>query len=208
MPPRGSHLLTTIAIMVVVVASRAAGSDLPPDVVGDFTRKVQPLIVNKCAAGACHGGPTAHAPTFKRGPASGGLDRTHTLANMDILLDTIGTDRDPQRLITLLSGKHPATPSKGSLAATPLSSRERITLEHWLGAVRAAERGRRFDLAVQPAAATIEAPPKDNPFRNLLEAAATTQELPPPQEPQGVIFKKDDETFPEPPLAPSPPLDP
>jgi len=207
MPPRGPRLLDSFAfIPIIVAAARAAGSDLPPEVVGDFTRRVQPLIVNKCAAGACHGGPTAHGPTFARISAAGRLDRSQTLANMDAVLNTIGTDRDPQRLITLLSGKHPATPSKGGLAAAPLSARERITLENWLAAVRAAESSRRFDPAVQQAAAAVQAPPKGNRFRDLLEAAATPQELPPPQEPQGVIFKKDDQTSEAPPLAPSPPL--
>jgi hypothetical protein len=210
MPLRGLPLLVAVAAIIAIAGEApAGGSDLPPDVVGDFTRKVQPLIVNKCAAGACHGGATAHAPTFNRGPASGGLDRSHTLANMAVLLDTIGTDRDPQLLIRLLASKHPATPSKSGLAAAPLSTRERITLETWLAAVRSAENSRRFDPAVQQATAMIDAAPKSNRFRDLLEAAAMPQDLPPPQEPQGVIFKKDDQTSDAPPLAPSPqPMEP
>ncbi|MGI9177194.1 MAG: hypothetical protein ACR2IT_04990 [Pirellulales bacterium] len=208
MPSCAFHHLIAFTITAIVGVARCVGSDLPPHVVSDFTRKVQPLIVNKCAAGACHGGPTAHEPAFERGPTSGRLDRSYTLANMAALLDTIGTDRNPRQLITLLAAKHPATPSKSGLAASPLTARERITLESWLAAVRAAETGRRFDPAVQQASATVEATPKGNRFRDLLDAAAMPQELPPPQEPQGVIFKKDDQTSDAPPLAPSPPIDP
>jgi hypothetical protein len=208
MPFRGFQHLVALTIAAIIGVAPCAGSDLPPHVVGDFTRKVQPLIVNKCAAGACHGGPTAHEPTFERGPASGRLDRSYTLANMAAFLDTIGTDRDPRQLITLLATKHPATPSKSGLAAAPLTARERITLESWLAAVRAAETGRRLDPAVQQASTQVEATPRGNRFRDLLDAAATPQELPPPQEPQGVIFKKDDPTSDAPPLAPSPPIEP
>jgi hypothetical protein len=208
MSSRGPHVVVAFMITGLVGTAPVAGSDLPPEVIGGFTRKLQPLIVNKCAAGACHGGPSAHEPRFDRGPVSGRLDRSSTLANMDLFLDTIGTDRDPRRLITMLSSKHPAAASKSGLAAAPLSVQERITIENWLAAVRIAETGRRFDPAVRQASAQVDAAPRRNPFRDLLDGATTPQALPPPQEPQGVIFKKDDQTSEAPPLAPSPPPQP
>ena len=202
MCPRGIVLFLITAITTVAGAMPARSGDMPPEVVSRFTRQVQPLIVNKCAAGACHGGPAGHQPTFERGGAASRPDRTHTLANMDVFLEAVGKDRDPQRLVAMLAGRHPAKPAKNGLTATPLSARERSTIESWLAGVRFAERGRRFDPAVQQASARIEASQKHHPVRDLLESAASRQELPPPQEPQGVIFKKDDETSPEPPVTP------
>ncbi|MCE9630230.1 MAG: hypothetical protein K8S94_05865 [Planctomycetia bacterium] len=193
------------AIASAAMALPAWAGDMPPAVVSRFTRQVQPLIVNRCAAGACHGGPAGHTPTFERGGAASRPDRTHTLANMGEFLDAVGNDRDPRRLVTMLAGRHPAKPVKSGLTAAPLTTSERITIESWLAAVRAAEGGRRFDPAVQQAASHVESTQQRNPFRDLLESAASPQELPPPQEPQGVIFKKDDETSPEPPVAPAPP---
>jgi hypothetical protein len=44
-----------------------------------------------------------------------------------------------------------------------------------------------------------------NRFRHLLDTAANPPAFEEPQEPQGVIFKKDDGVDAEPPVAPSPP---
>ena len=196
--------LSALAI-TLTLALDAVASDVPPEVVAKFTRQVQPLLVNRCAAGACHGGPAGHAPRFERGPASSRPDRTDTLANLKTFLDTVGMNRDPQRLVTLLSVRHPAEPTKSRLAAAPLTASERITIESWLAAVKTAEGGYRRDPAVRQVSAGADIAPQRNRFRDLLDTAANPPALEEPQEPQGVIFKKDDGVDAEPPLAPSPP---
>jgi hypothetical protein len=80
MTARGLASLT-IAFALAATAP-ARGTDVPPEVVAKFTRQVQPLLVNRCAAGACHGGPAGHEPRFERGPASARPDRLDTLTNM------------------------------------------------------------------------------------------------------------------------------
>jgi hypothetical protein len=202
---RGLACLAFASAVLSCVVTTAA--DLPPDLVSRFTRQVQPLIVNRCAAGACHGGPAGHEPRFERGPASARPDRTHTLANIHTFLDTVGTDRDPKRLVTLLAGTHPATPARGGYTAAPLTASERITIESWLAAVRQAESGRRVDHAVRQASAQVAAAPRPNRFRDLLETAANPPALEEPPQPQGVIFKNDDGSATEPPVAPEPPAD-
>lgn len=203
MQARGLSPLT-ILLAIACVAS-ASASDMPPEVVAKFTRQVQPLLVNRCAAGACHGGPAGHEPRFERGPASARPDRIDTLANMQTFLDTVGSNRDPKRLVTLLSSNHPAEPTKSRLAAAPLTANERITIESWLAVVRTAETGRRYDPAVRQVAAEATVAPQPNPLRNLLDTAANPPVFEEPQQPQGVIFKNDDGVAPEPPLPPSPP---
>jgi hypothetical protein len=58
---------------------------------------------------------------------------------------------------------------------------------------------------VRQVSAEAAVAPQPNPFRNLLDTAANPPVLEEPQEPQGVIFKKDDGVDAEPPVAPSPP---
>ena len=203
MPARGLAPLTILR--AIACGATASASDMPPEVVAKFTRQVQPLLVNRCAAGACHGGPAGHEPRFERGPASARPDRIDTLTNMRTFLDTIGSNRDPKRLVTLLSIRHPAEPTKSRLAAAPLTATERITIESWLAAVRTVETGQRHDPAVRQVSAETTVAPQPNPFRNLIDTAANPPALEEPQEPHGVIFKKDDGVDAEPPLAPSPP---
>lgn len=200
-------------LILIGLAAWAAGSargdtGLPPPVVAQFTRTVQPLLLNKCGQGACHGGPQATPVPWKlvRLPGGRSPDRTTTLANLAALLAVVGPDRDPQPLVTSLAARHPPDAPPGSLVASPLTARERRTLETWLAGVRSAEAGARrplVDPAVVPAgfsepgAGIARVPPTDsvprpNRFQALLDAAANPPELPPPQEPQGIIFKKDD----------------
>jgi hypothetical protein len=205
-------LLAGLAAGVAGTAHGDAG--LPPPVVAQFTRAVQPLLLNKCAQGACHGGPQATAasdppalPTagpwkIIRLPGGQSPDRATTLANLTAFLAVVGPDRDPQPLVKSLATRHPAAAPSGAFVAGPLTVRERITLETWLATVQGAEamaRGAIVDEAVVPAgyvdetgAAAGAAPPRANRLQALLEAAANPPELPPPQEPQGIIFKKDD----------------
>lgn len=205
MPARGLTALCVVACLLLACPS-APAADLPPALVARFTRQVQPLIVNRCAAGACHGGPAGHEPRFERGPGSTRTDRTHTLANLHTFLTAVGTDRDPKRLVRLLAGTHPAIPLRGGYSAAPLTASERITIESWLAAVRQAENGLRVDPAVRQVAAHA-ATPQRNRYRDLLETAANPPVFEEPSQPQGVIFKQDDGSAPEPPVAPEPPAE-
>ena len=158
-----------------------------------FTKHVQPLILNKCAAGACHGGPTAHEPHFNRGDVSGRIDRGVTLANVETLFRSIGKEGNATQFLTTISARHPATASASSLTMTPLTTAERATLEQWLIAAT----GRRDLEASRPktpvTATQASATPTPNRFRAMLDAAANPAVLPPPQEPQGIILGKDSE---------------
>jgi len=205
MPARGRAAATLALALAVINAASTPASDLPPELIGRFTRQVQPLIVNRCAAGACHGGPAGHEPRFERGPVSARPDRGHTLANIATFLKTVGDDRDPTELVRLLAATHPAKPGRGRLAAAPLTASERRTIETWLADVRLAEARVHRDPAVQQASAAVPPPAAPNRLRALLDSAANPPLLEPPRDPPGVIFRRDDDSLPEPPLAPSPP---
>ena len=158
-----------------------------------FTKHVQPLILNKCAAGACHGGPTAHAPHFNRGDVSGRIDRSVTLANVETLFRVIGKEGNATPFLSTISARHPVSSTSTSLTMTPLTTAERAMLEQWLNAAT----GRRHLEASRPTtpstAAQASAIPTPNRFRAMLDAAANPAPLPPPQMPQGIILGKDSE---------------
>lgn len=213
-PHRSDIRCLLLAGLAACVAGTAHGdAGLPPPVVAQFTRAVQPLLINKCAQGACHGGPQATAASGRPALANAGPwkiarlpggqspDRATTLANLTAFLAVVGPERDPQPLVKSLATQHPAGAPSGAFVASPLTVRERITLETWLATVQGAEalgRGAVVDAAVVPAgyveetgAAAGVVPPRPNRLKALLDAAANPPELPPPQEPQGIIFKKD-----------------
>jgi hypothetical protein len=188
-------VLRDVFIAIAIAASPAVlpAADLPPHLMARFTKNVQPLVLNKCAAGACHGGPSAHAPHFNRGDVSGRIDRNVTLANIDTLLRAIGKEGNARPFLTTISARHPASSTSTSLALVPLTTTERATLEQWLNAAG----GRGELVATRQAPATASAPPaaipKPNRFRAMLDAAANPPSLPPPQQPQGIILGNDSE---------------
>jgi len=189
-------IVAAMAASIAVPPEPAAATDLPPDVVASFTHRVQPLVLNRCAAGACHGGPDSPAPRFRRAAVGAQPDRQHTRANLAALLEAVGPARDPRPLAALLAAGHPTQGGTSSRRASAFTTAERVTLDRWLADVRAAERlAAPVDRGVVPVAAEVAidepAPPRPNRFRELLDAAANPPALPPPQEPSGVIFKPD-----------------
>lgn len=196
--PRGLAVRKLWAVAIGLIGPALQAADLPPELVAEFTRRVQPLVLNRCAAGACHGGPQGPAPRFSRRDPRGGIDRRSTLANLQAFLEAVGPDRDASRLAALLAVQHPAKPVSTRLVAAPLSPQERMNLDTWLGHVRIAEHRTISDPAVMQASAVAPVqpaspppPPPRNPFKDLLESAANPPELPPPQEPKGMIFPND-----------------
>jgi len=199
-PPvtRRTHgrLPTGLAIILALAVSSGAGgprparaADLPPQLMARFTKTVQPLLLNKCAAGACHGGPSAHAPHLHRGDVSGRIDRGVTLANIEALFAALGEGHDATPFLKTVTARHPQSAAGQSLTLAPLTTAERATLEQWLVAATGRRDSPASALAARPPAAPPAARP--NRFRAMLDAAANPPPLPPPQEPQGIILGKD-----------------
>jgi hypothetical protein len=161
-------------------ASVTQAGEPPPPVVAEFTRRVQPLVFNRCATGGCHGGPDAGSLHLVRRDFTGRITREITLANIEALLAACGPERSPAALIATISGRHPESAQTPRELAQPLSPRERALLEGWLTrALTAATFG--------STTATAARPPSR--FQKLLDEAANPPQLPQPQEPQGVILK-------------------
>jgi hypothetical protein len=184
-PSATRRLALAAAAAVVATVPAASGpeaADLPPPLMARFTKTVQPLLLNKCAAGACHGGPAAHPPRFHRANGAG-IDRQITLANIEAITTLAAPNNDPAAMLATISGRHPVGGSATMPTAVPLTTQERATLEAWLTAALANNAARAIPRpAFQP-----------NRFRAMLDAAANPPPLPPPQEPQGLILGADGE---------------
>jgi hypothetical protein len=163
-----------------LMLSTASAAEPPPPVVAEFTRRVQPLVFNRCATGGCHGGPDAGGLHLVRRDFTGRITREITLANIEALLAACGPERSPAALIATISGRHPESAQTPRELAQPLSPRERALLEGWLT--------RALTAATFGSATTTAARPTSR-FQKLLDEAANPPQLPPPQEPQGVILK-------------------
>jgi len=183
-PPRGIHWIAMAAVIAATSATTGLdAADLPPPLMARFTKTVQPLLLNKCAAGACHGGPAAHPPRLHRG-TGGAIDRQITLANIEAVTALAAPNRDPTAMLATISGRHPADAPPTMPTAVPLTTQERATLESWLTAALA------HNTAVRPLPRPVATP---NRFRAMLDAAANPLPLPAPQEPQGFILGSDGE---------------
>ncbi len=185
-----ARVVAFVTAAIAATPSIATATDLSPQLMARFTKHVQPLLLNKCAAGACHGGPSAHAPHFNRGDVSGRIDRGVTLANIETLFRVTDQNGNATPFLTTISARHPASATATSLTMKPLTTAERATLEQWLIAAT----GRDFAASrpmTQSSAAQATAIQPPNRFRAMLDAAANPAPLPPPQEPQGILLGKD-----------------
>lgn len=169
-------------------AGSTPAAEPPAAVTAEFARKVQPLLINSCAAGACHGGPASPAPRLERIaggiPADGRITRT----NLQAFLDSLGPSRDLQPLLARLAGRHPVSAAPGGLLARPFSPAQRITIENWLVRVRTDERRAQNAVSGGLDGRPAAGPAGPNRFRALLDAAAHPPNLPPPERPRGIIF--------------------
>lgn len=171
--PRRLPIAIHAAAFLAALTATATAAESSPHILARFTRQVQPLVLNRCAAGACHGSPRGHAPLFRGDPANS----DDTRANAATFLGLVGPDGDPATVFQRLADGHPSGTKSRTLVMAPLTPRERAVLETWLvDARRAGDRGTISDPAVMPAGfAEPATAPRPNRFRTLLETG-----VPPP----------------------------
>ncbi|NBP88439.1 MAG: hypothetical protein EBU59_08030 [Planctomycetia bacterium] len=212
-----------ITAAVVLAITGAAGADEPaidPTSLSSFTRAIQPLLLNHCATGACHGGDTAAAPQLRRGPVGGLANRTTTLANLQSITKAVADAGGSQAFLHKVLTGHEPNPSPRRGTPLSLSDHERQLLQTWL-ALSLPDTGSHTTAAGQasmttaatpvgfdaplttptpPRAAALPlapSPRKPNRFRSMLERAANPLQLPPPRVTKGLDLEKVlPETFP------------
>jgi hypothetical protein len=175
----------------VAVLAVLAGLGLPtmpgfameprPEVVADFARRVQPLLLNRCATGGCHGGHDAGGLRLVHQDFTGRISREITLGNIAAILAACGSPPSPANLAESAGGRHPRSATSPRDTARPLSPREWAVLKGWLTAALTT------DAPSGSEPANTSRPP--NRLRKLLDEAANPPPLPPPEEPRGLILR-------------------
>ncbi len=173
-----------------------AAAEFDAALIGSFTSTIQPLLLNRCAAGKCHGVNTADtdtaAPQLQRQSIRGTVSREMTLTNIEALTVSLRPDFDTRRLLG------PAGSPHGGARLPPLSPQQLQRLAAWLDAALAQRitwsqvEQASFETTVPAAPQAVQpsaeaASPATNRFQKMLEDAANPQPLPPPQEPPGII---------------------
>ena len=194
-------------------AAQPTAAAVAPVALSSFTRVVQPLLLNRCATGACHGRPQAKEPQLKRSMRHGRTDRTTTLTNLQRVTEAVANSGGGDAFLRQILTGHDALPRRpGYTSDELLSARERQLLESWLTISLPPTTSGSAPLAgsstpVQPAGfdAPLPAAPQPatpNRFRHLLERAANPPQLPPPRVTKGLNL---DTLLPEdfPPLPPA-----
>ncbi len=115
------------------IVDEAAGPDIPAAAVADFTRRIQPLLMNSCATATCHGRAAENA--FVLSQPLRGLHFTKRLTdrNLQSVLRQISfVTAEASPLLRMAESAH------ADLTAAPLpdqAAEQRDSLRAWIGAV-------------------------------------------------------------------------
>ena len=127
--------LSSLASSSLVVADDLSTSDVSPAIVGSFTRAIQPLLLNRCAAGACHGGTQGTEPKLIRGPVHGHVNRKTTLMNLESVSSSVMHNAEDTRALASILDHHNIKENKPVKNKPLLTAREQESLVTWLASL-------------------------------------------------------------------------
>ena len=127
--------LSSLASSSLVVADDLSTSDVSPAIVGSFTRAIQPLLLNRCAAGACHGGTQGTEPKLIRGPVHGHVNRKTTLMNLESVSASVMHNAEDTRALASILDHHNIKENKPVKNKPLLTAREQESLVTWLASL-------------------------------------------------------------------------
>ena len=111
------------------------GTDVSPAIVGSFTRAIQPLLLNRCAAGACHGGTQGTEPKLIRGPVHGRVNRKTTLMNLESVTSSVMHNAEDTQALALILDHHNTKENKPVKNKPLLTAREQESLVTWIASL-------------------------------------------------------------------------
>ena len=130
-----SLALSSLALSSQAVADDVSTSDVSPAIVGSFTRAIQPLLLNRCAAGACHGGTQGTEPKLIRGPVHGRVNRKTTLMNLESVTSSVMHNAEDTHALALILDHHNTKENKPVKNKPLLTAREQESLVTWLASL-------------------------------------------------------------------------
>ena len=198
----GICLLTLLSFSCTTFAAKPNRQEVHPAVIGSFTRAIQPLLLNRCAAGACHGGSQGAAPQLLRGPTHGRANQRTTLKNLESITTSVQDKSNDRMFLSKILNHH----DKRTKASVPkkelLTAHEQELFVTWLTALHQNEHPQLRSAApspqsqrVNPASFELPQPPpaslgQHNRFKILLEQAKNPPQFPPPRVTPGLRLEK------------------
>lgn len=198
----GICLLTLLSFSCTTFAAKPSRQEVRPAVIGSFTRAIQPLLLNRCAAGACHGGSQGAAPQLLRGPIHGKANQQTTLRNLESITKSVQNKSNDRMFLSKILNHH----DKRTNASVPkkelLTAHEQELFVTWLTTLPQNEHPQLRSAApspqsqkVNPAGFELPQPPpaswgQHNRFKILLEQAKNPPQFPPPRVTPGLRLEK------------------
>ncbi len=189
--------LAVLRLSCATFAAEPSRQEVDPAILESFTRVIQPLILNRCAAGACHGGSQGAEPKLLRAPFQGQANQRTTLKNLySITASVQGKYSDRTFLSKILN--HHGKNKKQSVTKDLLTKREQELFTTWVTAFpqNPYPRSRQAIPLTKSRGvkqASLEQPQQrqavtyqQNRFRLLLEQANNPPQLPPPRATPGL----------------------
>lgn len=104
--------------------------NIPPEAISDFTARIQPLLLNTCTAGGCHG-PASNASLKLERVAGRSATRQATMANLSRVLGYVDADF-PRNSQLLTAPSQPGHGRNGLTVFGPRNERAYLELENWI----------------------------------------------------------------------------
>jgi len=185
-----------------VAADPISTQQMNPAILGGFTRAIQPLLLNRCAAGACHGGPQGAEPKLLRGPIHRQANQKTTLKNLHSITTSVQHESSDLTFLSKILNHHDKTKKQSATNSPLLTTHEQELFATWLSSLP-----RRSKTQPQPASpspqpqsvkqASFEQPQRQlmspyrpNRFRLLLEREANPPQFPPPKATPGLRLEE------------------
>ncbi len=198
----GICLLTLLSFSCTTFAAKPSRQEVHPAVIGSFTRAIQPILLNRCAAGACHGGSQGATPQLLRGPIHGQVNQRTTLKNLESITTSVQNKSNDRMFLSKILNHH----DKRTNASVPkkelLTAHEQELFVTWLTALPQNENPQSRSAVhspqaqrVDPANFELPQPPpaslgQHNRFKILLEQAKNPPQFPPPRVTPGLRLEK------------------
>ncbi len=193
----GICFLALLRLSCATFAAEPSRQEVDPAIVRSFTRVIQPLILNRCAAGACHGGSQGAEPKLLRAPFQGQANQRTTLANLHSITASV-QDKSSDRTFLSKILNHHGKKKKQSVAKDLLTVKEQELFTTWLTLFPQTTHTRSRQAISLPQSqgvkqASYKQPQQrqavthqQNRFKVLLEQAKNPPQFPPPRATPGL----------------------
>ena len=199
----GIFLLALLSLTrLAVAADPTSTQETNPAILGSFTRAIQPLLLNRCAAGSCHGGPQGVEPKLLRGPIHGQANQKTTLRNLRSITTSVQHKSSDLNFLSKILNHHDKRTKRSATNSPLLRTHEQKLFATWLTllphysktppqpAIPSPQSQSVNQASFEQPQQQLMSPYRTNRFKLLLEREANPPQFPPPQDTPGLRLKE------------------